>query len=42
MAVACDRTTITRLLHTTGFDRIVPVADSLEEALEALDQESED
>ena len=37
VAVACGRPTLTRLLHTTGFDRIVPVADSLEGALEALD-----
>lgn len=42
VAVSCDRTTITRLLHTTGFDRIVPVVDTLEEAIEALDQEPED
>ena len=25
VAVACSRPTLTRLLHTTGFDRIVPV-----------------
>lgn len=37
VAVACSRPTLTRLLHTTGFDRIVPVAESLEGALEALD-----
>ncbi len=42
VAVACDRSTITRLLHTTGFDRIVPVTSSLEEAIEALDSEVED
>lgn len=36
VAVACSRPTLTRLLHTTGFDRIVPVAESLEGALEAL------
>lgn len=36
VAVACSRPTLTRLLHTTGFDRIVPVADNLEGALEAL------
>lgn len=41
VAVACDRTTITRLLHTTGFDRIVPVVDSVEEAVEALDAEAD-
>ena len=38
VAVACSRPTLTRLLHTTGFDRIVPVKDSLEEALEALNE----
>jgi anti-sigma B factor antagonist len=37
VAVACSRPTLTRLLHTTGFDRIVPVAEDLESALEALD-----
>ncbi len=40
VAVACSRSALTRLLHTTGFDRIVPVADSLEEAEEALKQSS--
>jgi len=38
VAVACNRPTLTRLLHTTGFDRIVPVKESLEEALEALNE----
>jgi len=28
VAVACSRPTLTRLLHTTGFDRIVPVTES--------------
>jgi anti-sigma B factor antagonist len=37
VAVACSRPTLTRLLHTTGFDRIVPVAENLEGALEALE-----
>lgn len=36
VAVACTRPALTRLLHTTGFDRIVPVTDSLEDAVEAL------
>ena len=36
VAVACNRPALTRLLHTTGFDRIVPVTESLEEAEEAL------
>lgn len=41
VAVACSRPTLTRLLHTTGFDRIVPVADSLEKAVAALDEPPE-
>ncbi len=36
VAVACDNPGLIRLLHTTGFDRIVPVTESLEEAEEAL------
>ena len=36
VAVACSRPTLTRLLHTTGFDRIVPVTETLEEAVDAL------
>jgi anti-sigma B factor antagonist len=36
VAVACSRPTLTRLLHTTGFDRIVPVTDTMEEAVAAL------
>ena len=38
VAVACSRPTLTRLLHTTGFDRIVPVTETVESArLAALD-----
>lgn len=37
VAVVCDRPALSRLLHTTGFDRIVPVTESIEEAIEALD-----
>ncbi len=37
VTVACGRPTLTRLLHTTGFDRIVPVAETLEGAVAALD-----
>jgi anti-sigma B factor antagonist len=37
VAVVCNKPQLTRLLHTTGFDRIVPVAETLEEAEEALD-----
>jgi anti-sigma B factor antagonist len=36
VAVACSRPTLTRLLHTTGFDRIVPVTETVAEAAEAL------
>ena len=38
VAVACSRPTLTRLLHTTGFDRIVPVKDTVESAAAALDE----
>ena len=31
VAVACSRPTLTRLLHTTGFDRIVPVTETVDE-----------
>ena len=36
VAVSCSRPTLTRLLRTTGFDRIVTVADTVEEAAAAL------
>lgn len=36
VAVACSRPTLTRLLHTTGFDRIVPVTETVDEAVAAL------
>ena len=36
VAVACSRPTIVRLLHTTGFDRIVTVADTAEDAARSL------
>ena len=36
VSVACSRPTLTRLLHTTGFDRIVPVTETVEDAAEAL------
>ena len=36
VAVACNRPALSRLLHTTGFDRIVPVTDSIDEARAAL------
>ena len=36
VAVACNRPTLTRLLRTTGFDRIVTVAENLKDAAAAL------
>ena len=39
VAVASPRQSITKLLHTTGFDRIVPVSESLEDAIEAARSE---
>lgn len=36
VAVACSRPTLVRLLRTTGFDRIVTVADTVDEAAAAL------
>jgi anti-sigma B factor antagonist len=36
VAVACSRPTLTRLLHTTGFDRIVPVTETVDDAAAAL------
>jgi anti-sigma B factor antagonist len=36
VAVACSRPTLTRLLHTKGFDRIVSVTETIEDAALAL------
>ncbi|HEX8771526.1 MAG TPA: STAS domain-containing protein [Acidimicrobiales bacterium] len=36
VAVCCNRPTLTRLLHTTGFDRIVTVTETLDEAASSL------
>lgn len=36
VVVACDGAALTRLLHTTGFDRIVPVTETFDEAVAAL------
>ena len=36
VAVACNRPPLTRLLRTTGFDRIVTVAETVDEAASAL------
>ena len=41
VAVCCNRPTIVRLLHTTGFDRIVTVTDTLAEAARSLTEEKE-
>ncbi len=39
VAVCCNRPTLVRLLHTTGFDRIVTVTDTLAEAARSLTEE---
>ncbi len=41
VAVACNRPSLTRLLRTTGFDRIVTVAETVDEAAMALAPEDE-
>ena len=42
VAVCCNRPTLVRLLHTTGFDRIVTVTDTLAEAAKSLTEEKEE
>ncbi len=37
VAVACNRPTLTRLLRTTGFDRLVSVSETIEEAAATLE-----
>lgn len=39
VTIFSDREAISKLLHTTGFDRIVPVKDVLDEAIAALDED---
>lgn len=39
VAVSCSRPTLVRLLRTTGFDRIVTVADTVQEAAASLMEE---
>ncbi len=39
ISVFCDRANINRLLHTTGFNRIVPVKESMTEAVASLDED---
>ena len=41
VAVCCNRPTLVRLLHTTGFDRIVTVTDTMAEAARSLTEEKE-
>ncbi|MEM7091998.1 MAG: STAS domain-containing protein [Actinomycetota bacterium] len=36
IVVVCDKPALTRLLHTTGFDRIVPVTENLDDGLTTL------
>lgn len=38
VAVACNRPTLVRLLRTTGFDRIVTVAETIEEAAASFEE----
>ena len=42
VAVACPRPTLTRLLKTTGFDRIVTVTSTLDEAIATICGEAAD
>ena len=42
VAVACNRPTLVRLLRTTGFDRIVTVTETIEEAIATLDQRADE
>ena len=41
VAVSCSRPTLTRLLRTTGFDRIVTVTETIEEAAAFLGDDNE-
>ncbi|MEM7143353.1 MAG: STAS domain-containing protein [Actinomycetota bacterium] len=41
VVIFSDREAITKLLHTTGFDRIVPVKDDYATAVAALDEDPE-
>jgi anti-sigma B factor antagonist len=36
IVVVCGQPALTKLLHTTGFDRIVPVIETLDEGLQTL------
>lgn len=42
IAVVCEGPAVSRLLHTTGFDRLVPVTESIEDALDILDGNVDD
>ncbi len=39
ISVFCDRSNINRLLHTTGFNRIVPVKETMPEAVASLEEQ---
>ena len=41
VAVCCNRPTLVRLLHTTGFDRIVTVTETVEEAARSLTEKAQ-
>ncbi len=42
VAVACKRATVVRLLHTTGFDRIVHVAETVPDAVASFGRSAQD
>ncbi len=42
VSVCCNRPTLVRLLHTTGFDRIVTVTDTVEEAARSLTEDRQE
>ena len=42
VVVSCSRPNLIRLLHTTGFDRIVPVTESIEDAEAVFAQKLDD
>jgi anti-sigma B factor antagonist len=42
VAVCCNRPTLVRLLHTTGFDRIVTVTETVAEAARSLTDDKQE
>ncbi|MDA8283642.1 MAG: STAS domain-containing protein [Actinomycetota bacterium] len=41
VVVACNRPTLVRLLRTTGFDRIVTVTETVQQAITVLDERTD-